>query len=82
MLEYLLPLAQSLLEQHPLPMALLSVIGGLRLIMKPLFSLLQAITQATPSPRDNEMLAKVMDSKIYKGLAFVLDWFGSVKLPK
>jgi hypothetical protein len=75
-------LGESLLQQYPIPLAVLTIVGALRLIMKPLFELLKAITQVTPSPRDNELLAKVMDSKVYKTLSFVLDWIASVKMPK
>jgi hypothetical protein len=42
---------------------------------------LQAVVEATPSQSDNVLLQKVMESKIYKGLAFVLDYLASIKLP-
>ena len=81
-MEPIIAIAQSLLAHYPIPVAILSVVGALRLIMKPLFSLLQAITEVTPSPRDNEILAKVMDSGTYKTIVYILDWVASVKLPK
>lgn len=61
---------------------LLMIVGGLRVLLKPLMSVVQAYVQYTVSPDDDAMLAKFMDSPVYKGLAYVLDWFASIKLPK
>lgn len=75
-------LIASLIEKYPMLAQVFIVIGILRAINKPLFSLLQAYVDATASKSDNEMLAKIMNSKAYKYLSYVLDWASSAKLPK
>lgn len=68
--------------KQPILLSVLAGIGIARLIFKPLFTFLQSVVDATPTMKDNEFLAKVMESKVYKGLAFVLDYVGSIKIPK
>lgn len=53
-----------------------------RAVNKPLFSLLHAYVNATPWSRDNQLLAKIEASKIYKGVCWVLDYLFSIKLIK
>lgn len=57
-------------------------IGVLRLIFKPLFTFLGEAVNAIPGESDNELLAKIMNSGIYKGVSYVLDLFGSMKIPQ
>ena len=71
----------KLIETHPLVAQVFIVIGILRSINKPLFSLLQAYVDSTASKSDNEFLNKVMSSKVYFMLNYVLEWSTSVKLP-
>lgn len=59
----------------------LMVVGALRLLFKPLMSLALAYVQMTPNVEDDSKLAKIMDSQVYKILAYVLDWSASIKLP-
>ncbi len=58
------------------------IIGSLRLLLKPLQGVFQVIVDLTPSQKDNEVFAKVLESKPYKIVAYVLDWLGSIKVPK
>jgi len=67
---------------HPYILTILMVIGSLRAILKPLFALARAYTQSTETKADDELVDKVEQSKAYKALVFVLDWFASVKLIK
>lgn len=69
-------------EKYPMLMTLFLVIGFMRVINKPLFSFLNTLVKATPTVRDDEILAVVEQSKIYKTIAFILDWTASIKLPK
>ena len=69
-------------QKYPMLMTVFFVIGFLRAINKPLFSFLNTLVKATPTVRDDEILAVVEQSKIYKAIAFVLDWTASIKLPK
>jgi len=73
---------EQLVGQYPIVVSIILVMGSLRVIMKPLMSLLQAIAKETSTPKDNELLAKLLDNKIYKALSFCLDFVASVKLPK
>ena len=70
------------LAQYPFFAQIVMYVGMARLILKPLQNFLLAVVEAIPGTKDNEMLQALFDSKIYKGLAYILDWFGSVKLPQ
>jgi len=72
----------GLAQKYPIIVAILSVIGFLRVIFKPLFTFLHAIADATKSTKDNAILASVEDSKVYKAVVFVLDYIASIKLPQ
>lgn len=72
----------DLVSHYPVIATILMVIGVARMIFKPFFSFMQAVVDATPSANDNEILAKVEASKVYKAIAYAFDWFGSIKLPK
>lgn len=62
---------------------IVTVVGSLRLVNKPLFAALKAIVEFTYwTEKDNILLAKIESSKVYKGFVFVLDWLTSIKLPK
>jgi hypothetical protein len=59
---------------------LVAIIGTLRVIFKPTVAWLHSIVDATPTDRDNQILAKLESSKIFKTFAFVLDWVASIKV--
>lgn len=67
---------------HPYVMTILAVIGGLRVLLKPVFSLAHTYVDFTPDASDNAALDKVEQSSIVKGLFYVLDWMFSVKIIK
>jgi len=75
-------LIAMLIAKYPIAAQVFMIMGVLRAINKPLFALLQSYVDATASKSDNELLAKIMASKVYKYLNFILDWSTSVKLPK
>lgn len=72
----------DLITKYPVVLSVVSVVGILRLIMKPLFVFFKEVVDATPTRLDNEFLDKVMQSKIYSMVAFLLDYLGSIKLPE
>ena len=72
----------SLAQSHPWILSAVAVVGVLRVINKPLFSFLHTVVDATPSPKDNEVLGKAESSSIYKAVCYVLDLLGSIKLPQ
>ncbi len=68
-------------QQYPVVASVLMVIGVLRVVMKPTFTFLREFVLATPGTGDDELLAKVEASKPLQWALYILDWFGSVKLP-
>lgn len=79
-LELIRPLLTAYGGDMGMVMQIISIIGSLRLINKPLFSMLRAIVEVTYwTEADNIFLKNLESSKIYKGLLFILDWMASVK---
>ena len=67
---------------YPVMVKIVMIVGTMRLFMKPLFTFVGEVVLLTPSNRDDLFLAKVMASKAYKVLTFVLDYIASIKLPQ
>jgi hypothetical protein len=61
---------------------ILMVMGGLRLVLKPIMAYLEKKALESPEKADDEKLAKMKEAGWYKVLSFVLDYSASVKLPK
>jgi hypothetical protein len=84
-IQMLLAGAVSLLSgfaaNHPVVASILMGVGMARAIFKPLFTFLHAIADVTPSPKDNELLVKAENSKVYSIFSFILDYVASIKLP-
>ena len=57
----------------------LLIVGSLRLLLKPIFSIAHSYVLATASTRDDEIYTKIEQSPITRSLFYVLDWFGSIK---
>lgn len=72
----------ELIAKYPVLASVVGVVGILRLIFKPLFSFFHSYVLATPTSRDDEFLVKVEKSKFYSVIVFLLDYIGSIKLPK
>lgn len=66
--------------KYPFVVTALLVVAGLRIVFKPLFSIWHAIVARTPSPKDDEFLAKVESSKALKWFLWVLDYVASIKV--
>lgn len=77
---WLQPILLGLVGKYPVIMGILAVVGVLRLCLKPVFSILHAIADATPSPNDNLLLDKVEKSPVLKAVYWVLDYLASIKL--
>jgi len=78
----MIDIIQGLVSQYPVLANIVMVMGVLRVINKPLFAVILAYVEATPSISDNEMLKRIQESVIYKYISIVLDFFGSIKLPQ
>lgn len=81
-LAYLGPVLEMAAGKYGLAAQILSYVAMARLFFKPVVSLAQAYVQVTPSVKDDEKLQKLMESKSYKSVAYLLDWFASLKLPQ
>jgi hypothetical protein len=71
----------GLVTQFPWLATALLVIGGLRLVLKPLMLAIEWYAKSTPNPNDDVAVLKFQAGPIYKWLAIGLDVIGSVKLP-
>ncbi len=87
-MEMILELLKGVLETYAASfpawlVSILVIIGSLRVLIKPIMSLFLAVTEFTHwTVKDDELYKKVVDSKIYKSIAYVLDYIASIKLPK
>lgn len=61
---------------------LLMLMGVLRLIFKPTFTIISSVVDATESKVDDQYLAGIKGSKGYAIVVWGLDFFASVKMPK
>ena len=72
----------NLVSKYPVAMSIFAMMGIMRAVFKPLMLTLEAYVGETESKKDDATLEKIKSSKIYKGLAYVLDYTASIKLPK
>lgn len=79
--QMILDLIMGLSSQHPYVASALMIMGILRAVFKPIMAVLHAYVEASPSEKDNLILEEAEKSSIYKGIAFLLDYVASVKLP-
>ncbi len=77
----IIALLMQFTDEYPWIATVLFVIGGLRVVFKPIMVLLETYVAYTPSKSDDETLEKAKSSKAYQWLAFALDYLASLKLP-
>lgn len=70
----------DLAVKFPWVMVVISIIGVLSIVVKPLMSIIGNVVKETKSQKDDLVFEKVENSKIYKGFIYVLDWFASIKI--
>ena len=73
--------AVGLASKYPWLATVLLIIGALRLVFKPIFSLIDGYVKANCSADEYTKLQTFEAGPIYKWLNFGLDFVGSVKLP-
>lgn len=81
-LDALKPVLEGLAGGWGVAVQVLLVVGVLRVVVKPVMAIAQSVVSLTPSQKDDELVQKILDSKVYKALVFTLDWLASIKLPK
>ena len=72
----------ELIKEYPWFANLVMIIGTLRVVMKPLFSLIDAVTAATPNKQDDAAWKGVKESKAMSLFIWLIDYVASVKVPK
>ena len=78
--EYMAPILAGFHLKYPNVGLFLSIMTGMRIIMKPLMSLLWAIANVTSVSWDNELLKKIENHKAYKVFYYLLDYAFSIKV--
>ena len=71
----------GLAQNYPWIATVLLIIGGFRVIFKPVMALLDGYVKANCTPEEHARLQTFESGPIYKWLNFALDLLGSVKLP-
>ncbi len=69
-------------SKNPTIAALIVFMGTIRLVMKPIVSAIMQIVDMTETKSDNEFVQKIIESKTYKAVTWVLDYVGSIKVPQ
>lgn len=82
LLMFIKPMIEAYSGQLGSAVQIISIIGSLRLIIKPVMGLIEAYVLITPDKKDDLLPAKIKENKIYKSVVYILDWFASLKLPK
>lgn len=72
----------EMMSASPVLSMILMVMGGLRMVIKPIMMYYEKKVAESPDKADDEKLAKLKEAGWYKALAFILDYAASVKLPK
>lgn len=62
--------------------AIIALIGGFRVVFKPLMALLEAISIYTPTKKDDELYKSINEGNTYKTIRFLFDFIASIKLPE
>jgi uncharacterized membrane protein YcgQ (UPF0703/DUF1980 family) len=75
-------LVYNLIVKFPVLASILMVVGGLRIVVKPIMALLHNLADYSPSQKDDILIDKVENSKLYKGFLFCIDWLASIKVKK
>jgi len=85
-MEQLLTFLQPLLEVYGGSQGWLlqaiTIVGSLRLMVKPIRDAIHVYVNITPSKKDNEKFEEIEKSKIYKSIMYFIDWFSSVRPKK
>jgi len=82
LLEFLSPLIEAYGGKFGWLVSAISVIGTLRLLVKPVMAIVEVVVKLTPSKEDDNLHNEILENKIVKMLLFVFDWLASLKIPK
>jgi len=72
----------ALVAKYPIVSGILSILGLIRLLIKPIMEAIIAYAKWTETPKDDSLVNHVIKSPIYSKFLFVLDWLFSIKIGK
>lgn len=72
----------ELAQQHPHVMSVVVIIGVLRAVFKPLQLVVDKYVEATPDKADDSKWAQAKQSKVFKFIAWLVDYTASIKIKK
>ena len=82
LLIFLQPLIEAYGGSQGWLVSAISIIGSLRLFIKPVMSMIEAYVLFTPSKKDDEFYEKTNMGNTKKTIVYILDWFASIKFKK
>ena len=82
LLSFLQPLIEIYGGSQGWLVSAISIIGSLRLFIKPIMSLISAYVLFTPSVKDDEKFNELEKGNTLKTVIYILDWFSSIKVKK
>jgi len=59
-----------------------SIVGTLRLFIKPVMGVVDTYVMSTEKKEDDEKWAKIKEGKTFQMVVYFLDWFASIKIKK
>lgn len=71
----------DMISSYPAVAQVIFVIGALRIVFKPLQGIIENLVAYTDSKKDDELWAKIKENKLYKWLAWLIDYTASIKIP-
>lgn len=72
----------SLIGGNGIALQVVSIVGLLRLVVKPLMEIVKAYVEFTPNKKDDSLVNHVIQSPLYNKFLFVIDWLTSIKIKK
>lgn len=72
----------ELLQKYPSAVSVFVMIGVLRSVFKPLQLVIEKYVEATPDKADDSKWAAFTQGKLFKVLAWFVDYTASIKIPK
>ena len=85
-MEQLLGFLQPLIEMYGgasgVLVQVVTIVGSLRLFIKPIMSVLNAYVLFTKDKKDDKLYEELEKGNTLKTIIYVLDWFASIKIKK
>ena len=78
--EMLMSIISWIVNRYPVAVTILAFLGMLRMMIKPIMTAIGEIVLITPTDKDDKLLEKVKQSKVFKALLYILDWTTSLKI--